>query len=89
MCNSRVEFAVHFMKPNGTVLYQMWQMWKAAVEDVKDVVGFYPTFVTNLDPKSANTIAKTNGIGNVWGRDDTESGICKLILLFCKTSNPI
>ncbi|THV48661.1 hypothetical protein BGAL_0234g00010 [Botrytis galanthina] len=71
----RVEFAVHFMKPNGTVLYQMWQMWKAAVEDVKDVVGFYPTFVTNLDPKSANTIAKTNGIGNVWGRDDTESGI--------------
>ncbi|KAK6603098.1 FAD binding domain-containing protein [Botrytis cinerea] len=71
----RVEFAVHSMKPNGTVLYQMWQMWKAAVEDVKDVVGFYPTFVTNLDPKSANTIAKTNGIGNVWGRDDAESGI--------------
>ncbi|KAF7881432.1 hypothetical protein EAF00_011801 [Botryotinia globosa] len=60
----RVEFAVYFMKPNGTVLYQMWQMWKATVEDVKDVVGFYPTFVTNLDPKSANTIAKTNGIGN-------------------------
>lgn len=59
----------------------MWQMWKAAVEDVKDVVGFYPTFVTNLDPKSANTIAKTNGIGNVWGRDDAESGICELSLL--------
>ncbi|KAF7895725.1 uncharacterized protein EAF01_009687 [Botrytis porri] len=71
----RVEFTVHSMKPNGTVLYQMWQMWKAAVEDVKDVVSFYPTFVTNLDPKSANTVAKTNGIGNVWGRDDTESAI--------------
>ncbi|KAI9648725.1 hypothetical protein NHQ30_003365 [Ciborinia camelliae] len=71
----RVEFGVHSMKPDGAVLYQMWQMWKAAIDDVKDVFGLYPTFVTNIDPKSANTIAKTNGIGNVWGRDDTESSI--------------
>ncbi|KAB8305188.1 hypothetical protein EYC80_004478 [Monilinia laxa] len=71
----RVEFGVHAMKPDGPVLYEMFKIWKAAVDEVKDVVGLYPTFVANMDPKSANTIAKTNGIGNIWGRDDTESSI--------------
>lgn len=75
-----VAFGVHSMIPDGPVLYQMWQMWKAAIAEVADVVGLYPTFVTNIDPKSANTIAKTNGIGNVWGRDDTQSYVCKLSL---------
>lgn len=70
------------MKPDGAVLYEMFKIWKAAVDEVKDVVGLYPTFVANMDPKSANTIAKTNGIGNIWGKDDTESSICKFQLIF-------
>jgi hypothetical protein len=56
----------------------LYSAWKAAVDDISDIEGLYPTFVLNILPRSAITVSKTNGIGNVWGLDDTESLICKL-----------
>jgi hypothetical protein len=44
------------------------------------VEGLLPTFVLNLVPKSASTVAKTNGIGNTFGLDDKESFICKALV---------
>lgn len=54
----------------------MYTQWKAAVDDISDVEGLYPTFALNMAPKSAASVAKTNGIGNTWGLDDDESYIC-------------
>lgn len=54
----------------------MYTQWKAAVDDIADVEGLYPTFVLNMAPKSAAAVAKTNGIGNTWGLDDDASYIC-------------
>lgn len=65
------------MKVDADQLYSFYQIWKAAVDEIADVDGLYPTFVLNLDPASANTVAKKNGVGNVWGADDNESTICK------------
>ncbi|PQE24725.1 FAD binding domain-containing protein [Rutstroemia sp. NJR-2017a WRK4] len=72
---SRVKFGHHTMRPDADQLYSFYQIWKAAVDEIADVDGLYPTFVLNLDPASANTVAKTNGIGNVWGADDSQSAI--------------
>ncbi|GLA57408.1 hypothetical protein AtubIFM54640_003541 [Aspergillus tubingensis] len=45
----------------------MYQTWKAAVNQIADVQGLYPTFVINISPASAVKVGNTNGIGNVWG----------------------
>jgi hypothetical protein len=47
---------------------------------VADVKGLFPTFVINLVPRTAATVAKTNGIGNTFGLDDDQSYICRLEL---------
>lgn len=65
------------MKPDSNQIYQLYQIWKDAVDRIDDVEGLYPTFVLNLMPKSANTIAKINEIGNVWGLEDDQSWICE------------
>lgn len=65
------------MKPDSDQIYRLYRIWKDAVDQIADVEGLYPTFVLNLMPKSANTIAKTNGVGNVWGLDDENSWICE------------
>ena len=67
------------MKPDADQICCLYQMWKDAVDQIADVEGLYPTFVLNLMPKSANTIAKMNGVGNAWGLDDNQSWICKSI----------
>ncbi|KAI1149922.1 FAD-binding domain-containing protein [Nemania diffusa] len=69
----RVQFAHHTMKPDAAQLYRIYQGWRAAVEDVIDVEGLYPTFVMNIIPKSSASVAKNNGVGNTWGMDDNES----------------
>ncbi|RMZ77570.1 hypothetical protein DV737_g4251, partial [Chaetothyriales sp. CBS 132003] len=71
----RVQFAHHTMKPDADQLYQLYKIWKDAVDQIADVQGLYPTFVMNAMPKSANTIAKTNRVGNTWGLDDDQSWI--------------
>jgi hypothetical protein len=57
--------------------YQMYQVWKDAVDDIADVEGLFPTFVLNLAPRTAARVALTNGIGNVWGTDDEKPYICR------------
>ncbi|KAJ6608147.1 putative FAD-binding oxidoreductase [Mycena sp. CBHHK59/15] len=69
----RVQFAHHTMVPDAARIFAIYQAWTAAMEDVADVEGVVSTFVLNTMPKSAATVAKTNGVGNVWGLEDTQS----------------
>ncbi|EOD46285.1 putative fad binding domain-containing protein [Neofusicoccum parvum UCRNP2] len=68
-------YGQHAIKPDSDALYEMYREWKAAVDDISDVGGLYPTFVLNMAPRTAASVAKTNGIGNTWGLDDSESYI--------------
>lgn len=67
------------MKPNTTQMITIYNAWREAVNDVSDVEGIIPTFVMNVLPKSALSVAKNNGVGNTWGLEDDSSFICKLI----------
>ena len=70
-----VQFAHKTMKPDAEQLYSIYKSWKTAVDEISDVEGLYPTFVMNVLPASALSIAKHNGIGNTWGLDDDSSYI--------------
>jgi hypothetical protein len=69
------------MKPNSDQLYKIYQAWKTAVDEINDVEGLVPTFVMNVLPASALSVAKNNGVGNTWGLNDDQSYICKLLEL--------
>lgn len=58
------------MKPDAKVLYSIYEAWKAAVDKIADVQGLYPTFVTNVISPTSVRVAKTNGVGNVWGLEE-------------------
>jgi len=58
------------MKPDDKVLYLIYKAWKAAVDGISDVQGLYPTFVINVISPSSIRVAKTNGVGNVWGLEE-------------------
>jgi hypothetical protein len=58
------------MKPDSEVLYSIYQTWKDAVDQVADVEGLYPTFVTNAISPTSVRVAKNNGVGNVWGLEE-------------------
>lgn len=58
------------MKPDAKVLYSIYKAWKAAVDTISDVQGLYPTFVINYVTPSSARVAKTNGVGNVWGLEE-------------------
>ena len=66
----RVQFSHRTMKPDAKVLYSIYRAWKAAVDKISDVQGLYPTFVTNVISPSSVRVAKTNGVGNVWGLEE-------------------
>ena len=66
------------MRPDVDQLFSMYRIWKDAVDQIADVDGLYPIFVTNIAPASAATVAKTNGVGNTWGLDDSEPFICEV-----------
>ncbi|KAF3012878.1 hypothetical protein E8E14_011519 [Neopestalotiopsis sp. 37M] len=71
----RVQFAHKTMIPDAAQLYRIYQGWKDAVDSISDVEGLFPTFVMNIVPKSALSVAKNNGVGNVWGLDDDQNYI--------------
>lgn len=71
----RVQFGHHSIKPNVTRLIEVYEQWMQHVIAIRDVPGLYPTFVMNTAPRSADTVAKENGIGNTWGLADTENYI--------------
>ena len=74
----RVQFSHKTMKPNAKVLFSIYKAWKDALDKVADVQGLYPTFVTNVISPTSVRVAKTNGVGNVWGLEE-EPLISKLI----------
>ncbi|KAL2688921.1 hypothetical protein Neosp_002971 [[Neocosmospora] mangrovei] len=69
----RVQDVHGTMLPDVKQLLYLFKSWKSAVDDVSDVEGLYPTFVINTIPKSAASVAKNNGVGNIWGLDDKKS----------------
>ncbi|GAE00290.1 FAD-binding oxidoreductase [Paecilomyces variotii No. 5] len=69
----RVMFSHHTILPIPEVINEIYQTWLAGVENISDVEGLYPTFVLNVVPKGAAHVGKTNGIGNLWGLDDSRS----------------
>lgn len=77
LISARVQFGHHTIKPNAMRLTEMYHTWRNALDDISDVQGLFPTFVLNSAPKSAATVAMNNGIGNVWGLNDTENHICR------------
>ncbi|KAJ6137590.1 hypothetical protein N7471_004076 [Penicillium samsonianum] len=66
----RIQFSHKTMKPDAKVLYSIYEAWKAAVDKIADVQGLYPTFVTNVISPTSVRVAKTNGVGNVWGLEE-------------------
>ncbi|ETS74384.1 hypothetical protein PFICI_14250 [Pestalotiopsis fici W106-1] len=68
----RIQFGHKTIKPDADQIYRIYEAWKAAVEDISDVEGLIPTLVLNTMASSAMSVAKNNGIGNVWGLDDKE-----------------
>jgi hypothetical protein len=69
------------MTPDPEVLYSLYKIWKDAVAEISDVEGLYPTFVTNVHAPGSSRVAKTNGIGNVWGLEP-EPLICKSFTVY-------
>lgn len=63
------------MRPDAKRLYEIYLAWRESVAEISDVEGLYPTFVMNIMPKSSLSVAKNNGVGNVWGMDDDQSYI--------------
>ncbi|KAF6803641.1 FAD binding domain-containing protein [Colletotrichum sojae] len=71
----RIQFGHQTIKPDAARLYEIYQAWVEAIQDVADVEGLRPTYILNIVPKSASTVAKTNGVGNTFGLDDDQSYI--------------
>lgn len=65
------------IKPDAEQLFKIYQAWKTAADEISDVKGLVPTFVMNVLPSSALSVAKNNGVGNTWGLNDDQSLICK------------
>ncbi|KAH7250924.1 FAD binding domain-containing protein [Fusarium tricinctum] len=68
----RVSFGHHTIKPDAERLTEIYKAWIEAIADIVDVPGLFPTFILNLAPRTAATVAKKNGIGNTFGLDDKE-----------------
>ncbi|KAH8894377.1 FAD-binding domain-containing protein [Thozetella sp. PMI_491] len=71
--NQIVMFSHKTMKLDADQIFQFFQIWKTCLEEIADVEGLFPSFVLNAAPASAAHVAKTNGIGNMWGLDDSEN----------------
>jgi hypothetical protein len=71
----RIQFGHHTIKPDAEQLIYIYEEWLAAVQEIEEVPGLFPTLVLNLAPASAATVAKTNGVGNTFGIDDDQSYI--------------
>lgn len=77
-------FGHHTIRPDAERLTEIYKQWRGAVKVIADVQGIRPSFVINLLPKTAATVAKNNGIGNIFGLDDFEPLTSKFmaILMF-------
>lgn len=75
----RVQFSHRTMKPDADQIYEYFQMWKSAIDEISDVEGLYPTFVLNAAPASAARVAQTNGVGNLWGLEASNNWLSKYL----------
>ncbi|KAJ0103722.1 FAD-binding domain-containing protein [Diaporthe amygdali] len=71
----RVQFAHKTIKADANQLQRIFEDWKSNIVNLNNVKGLYSTWVMNILPKSALSVAKNNGVGNVWGLDDDETYI--------------
>lgn len=68
------------MVADEAAVQAMWTTFKAdATANMKTVAGFSCNLVFQPIPKSATTVAKTNGVGNIWDVDNTKPYIYWLI----------
>jgi hypothetical protein len=74
---ARVQFAHKTIVPNATRIIEIYHAWRASLTMVSDIEGFGGSMVLNTMPKSAASVGLNNGVGNVWGLDDTQSLISK------------
>jgi len=75
-------FGMHAVLADNAILQGMFTTYKADILLMANIAGFSANLVFQPIPKSATTVAKTNGIGNTWGVDNTKAYICKYLLLF-------
>lgn len=62
---------------DNATLQAMYTTFKAGTAAMAGVAGFSSTLVFQPIPKSATTVAKTNGIGNTWGVDNSKAYVCE------------
>jgi hypothetical protein len=72
-------FGAHVVLADEAALQNMYTTFKAATGSLTNVSGFSAQLVFQAIPKSATTIAQTNGIGNTWGIDNAKAYICKCL----------
>jgi len=58
-------------------LQAMYTAFKAGSAPMANIAGLSVNLVFQPIPKSATTVAKTNGVGNTWGIDNTKAYVCK------------
>ncbi|KAL2828012.1 hypothetical protein BDW59DRAFT_178958 [Aspergillus cavernicola] len=66
----RIVFVHKTIKADAEALISIYEAWREAVEQISDVEGLSPTFVPNVISPAAARVAKSNGIGNVWGLEE-------------------
>lgn len=73
-------FGMHAVLADADTLQRMYTDYRAGFDPVKNIEGFSANFVVQPIPKSATTVAKTNGIGNTWGVDNTKAYVCEYFM---------
>jgi hypothetical protein len=67
---------MHAMLVDEAAVQECWKVWKAASDKMTHIKDFYSGFVLQSISKSAARVAKRNGVGNIWGLDDSRPYIC-------------
>lgn len=82
-------YGMHAVLADNATLQAMYTAYKAGTDAMKDIDGFSANLVFQPIPKSATTVAKTNGIGNTWGIDNTQAYVCKYPLNLRQSEAPL
>ncbi|KAI9369550.1 hypothetical protein BJX61DRAFT_549511 [Aspergillus egyptiacus] len=66
----RIVFAHHTIKADTEALVAIYEAWRESLDAIADVQGLMPIFVPNIVSPSAVRVARSNGVGNVWGLEE-------------------
>ncbi|KAL2063148.1 hypothetical protein VTL71DRAFT_6220 [Oculimacula yallundae] len=72
-------FGTHSMLVDEASIRRMWKSFKAATEKMAHIPDFYTAFTFQPISQSAAKVAKTNGVGNTWGIDDSKPALFWII----------